>query len=134
MRNMAARVKSIFIYPIKSCRGISVSKAAVSVTGFVWDRHWLVINSKGRACTQRAQPNLALVQVDLPSEAFSLGWEPNSSSYLGRGGQTGFFSRTGTGSKPVPEADRFLQTGSTQDPNRFRTRFHSKNTLFGVPG
>ncbi|KAL8224675.1 hypothetical protein R6Q57_017232 [Mikania cordata] len=82
---MAARVKSIFIYPIKSCRGISVSKAPVSVTGFVWDRHWLVINSKGRACTQRTQPNLALVQVDLPSEAFSLGWEPNSSSYLGQG-------------------------------------------------
>ncbi|KAL8262368.1 hypothetical protein R6Q59_026417 [Mikania micrantha] len=82
MRNMAARVKSIFIYPIKSCRGICVSKAPVSVTGFVWDRHWLVINSKGRACTQRLQPNLALVQVDLPSEAFSLGWEPNSSSYL----------------------------------------------------
>ncbi|KAL8262269.1 hypothetical protein R6Q59_026318 [Mikania micrantha] len=75
-------VKSIFIYPIKSCKGISVSKAPLSPTGFVWDRHWVVINSKGRGCTQRVEPRLALVQVELPMEAFSLGWEPNKASHL----------------------------------------------------
>ncbi|KAJ0695958.1 putative molybdenum cofactor sulfurtransferase [Helianthus annuus] len=75
-------VKSIFIYPIKSCKGISVSKAPLSPTGFVWDRHWVVINSKGRGYTQRVEPKLALVQVELPLEAFSFGWEPNNSSYL----------------------------------------------------
>lgn len=52
-------------------------------TGFVWDRHWVVINSKGRACTQRVEPKLALVQVEMPMEAFSLGWEPKKTSYLG---------------------------------------------------
>ncbi|KAD1716239.1 hypothetical protein E3N88_42408 [Mikania micrantha] len=75
-------VKSIFIYPIKSCKGISVSKAPLSPTGFVWDRHWVVVNSKGRGCTQRVEPRLALVQVELPMEAFSLGWEPNTASHL----------------------------------------------------
>ncbi|KAI7748211.1 hypothetical protein M8C21_002920 [Ambrosia artemisiifolia] len=75
-------VKSIFIYPIKSCKGIFVNKAPISPTGFVWDRHWVVINSKGRGCTQRVEPKLALVQVELPLEAFSLGWKPNNSSYL----------------------------------------------------
>ncbi|KAI3805836.1 hypothetical protein L1987_21723 [Smallanthus sonchifolius] len=65
-------VKSIFIYPIKSCRGISVTKAPISPTGFVWDRHWVVINSKGRGYTQRVEPRLALVQVELPQEAFSV--------------------------------------------------------------
>ncbi|PHT56211.1 hypothetical protein CQW23_04697 [Capsicum baccatum] len=78
----AAQVKSIFVYPIKSCRGISVSQAPITSTGFRWDRQWLVVNSKGRAYTQRVEPKLALVEVALPTEAFSEGWEPNNDSYL----------------------------------------------------
>nr|GEY56242.1 mitochondrial amidoxime reducing component 2-like [Tanacetum cinerariifolium] len=77
-----AKVKSIFIYPIKSCRGISLSQAPLSSTGFRWDRQWVVVNSKGRACTQRVDPKLALVDVELPQNAFSLGWKPSKSSYL----------------------------------------------------
>lgn len=53
-------------------------------TGFQWDRQWLVVNSKGRAYTQRVEPKLALVQVELPNEAFSEGWVPTKSSYLGK--------------------------------------------------
>ncbi|KAA8544705.1 hypothetical protein F0562_019448 [Nyssa sinensis] len=77
-----AKVTSIFIYPIKSCRGVSVSQAPITSTGFRWDRQWLVVNSKGRAYTQRVEPKLALVEVELPNEAFSVGWEPTKSSYL----------------------------------------------------
>ncbi|PWA62330.1 molybdenum cofactor sulfurase family protein [Artemisia annua] len=78
----AAKVKSIFVYPIKSCRGISLSEAPLSSTGFRWDRQWVVVNSKGRACTQRVDPKLALVEVELPENAFSMGWKPNKSSHL----------------------------------------------------
>ena len=53
-------------------------------TGFRWDRHWLVINEKGRAYTQRVVPKLACVEVQLPNEAFLEGWEPTNSSYLGK--------------------------------------------------
>lgn len=49
----------------------------------MWDRLWLVVNSKGRAYTQRIEPRLALVEVELPIEAFSDGWEPNKKSFLG---------------------------------------------------
>ncbi|KAK9937246.1 hypothetical protein M0R45_014049 [Rubus argutus] len=76
------KVSSIFIYPVKSCRGISVSQAPVAPTGFRWDRQWLVVNYKGRAYTQRVEPKLALIEVQLPNEAFLEGWEPNKSSYL----------------------------------------------------
>ncbi|XP_073030394.1 uncharacterized protein [Primulina eburnea] len=75
-------VKSILVYPIKSCRGISLPQAPITSTGFKWDRQWLIINSKGRAYTQRVEPKLALVQVFLPDEAFSEDWQPNSNSYL----------------------------------------------------
>ncbi|KAI3455779.1 hypothetical protein Pfo_012442 [Paulownia fortunei] len=76
------KLKSIFVYPVKSCGGISVSQAPLASNGLRWDRLWLVVNSKGRMCTQRVEPKLALIQVDLPVEAFSPGWEPNKSSFL----------------------------------------------------
>ncbi|KDO77222.1 hypothetical protein CISIN_1g021930mg [Citrus sinensis] len=78
----AGKVTSIFVYPIKSCRGISVSQAPLTPTGFRWDRQWMVINNKGRAYTQRNEPKLALVQIELPNEAFLEGWEPTGSSYM----------------------------------------------------
>lgn len=53
--------------------------------GFRWDRQWLIVNSKGRAYTQRVEPKLALVEVELPKEAFFDGWEPTNDSYLGMG-------------------------------------------------
>ncbi|GER32841.1 molybdenum cofactor sulfurase family protein [Striga asiatica] len=78
----APTVKSIFVYPIKSCGRISVSQAPLASTGFRWDRLWMVVNSNGRMYTQRVMPKLALVQVHLPPEAFSPGWKPNKTSFL----------------------------------------------------
>lgn len=82
MSDGAAKVKSLFIYPIKSCRGISVTQAPITSTGFRWDRQWMIVNSKGRMYTQRVEPKLALVEVELPREAFLENWEPSSNSYL----------------------------------------------------
>ncbi|KAK8941494.1 Molybdenum cofactor sulfurase [Platanthera guangdongensis] len=79
----AATVTSIFVYPIKSCRGVSVPQAPISSTGFRWDREWMVVNSKGRACTQRVEPMLSLVEPELPTDAFDADWEPSDSSYMG---------------------------------------------------
>lgn len=45
----------------------------------------MVVNSKGRAYTQRVEPKLALVEVEMPNEAFSDGWEPTQDSCLGMG-------------------------------------------------
>ena len=56
----------------------------LDITGCRWDRQWLVVNNKGRAYTQRVEPKLALVEVELPNEAFSEGWEPTNSSYMGK--------------------------------------------------
>ncbi|KAK7303851.1 hypothetical protein RJT34_14768 [Clitoria ternatea] len=78
----AAKVCGIFIYPIKSCRGISVPHAPLTATGFRWDRQWLVVNSQGRACTQRVDPKLAMVEVELPPDALVEDWEPTQDSYM----------------------------------------------------
>ncbi|CAN7091415.1 unnamed protein product [Brassica rapa subsp. narinosa] len=57
-------------------------KATVTQTGFEWDRYWLVVNHKGRACTQNVEPKLALVEAELPKEAFFEDWEPTKNSFL----------------------------------------------------
>ncbi|KAG4990554.1 hypothetical protein JHK87_024011 [Glycine soja] len=79
----AVKVSRLFIYPIKSCRGISVSYAPLTPAGLRWDREWVVVNSQGRACTQRVDPKLALVEVELPNDALVEDFEPTSDSYMG---------------------------------------------------
>jgi hypothetical protein len=55
----------------------------IYLIGLRWDRQWVVVNSKGRACTQRVEPKLALVEVELPPEAFDEHWEPTTDSFMG---------------------------------------------------
>ncbi|XP_020224298.1 mitochondrial amidoxime reducing component 2-like [Cajanus cajan] len=80
----SAKVSAIFVYPIKSCRGISLSHAPLTPAGFRWDRQWMVVNpeGQGRMYTQRVEPRLALVEVELPSQAFLEDWEPTQDSYM----------------------------------------------------
>ena len=58
-------LSGLFIYPIKSCRGIALRAAEVGDRGFVHDREWLVVDRDGRFMTQRDWPSLARVEVSL---------------------------------------------------------------------
>lgn len=79
----SAKVTGLFIYPVKSCRGISVVKAPLTPAGFRWDRQWMLVSSiNRRAFTQRHEPKLALVEVELPPQAFDEAWEPTTDSYM----------------------------------------------------
>jgi len=40
------------------------------------------VNAKGRAYTQRVEPKLALVQVELPPEAFTEDWQPTADDHM----------------------------------------------------
>lgn len=56
------KVTGLFVYPVKSCRGISLSSAQLEKTGLAWDRRWCVVKqATGRFVTQREHPKLALV-------------------------------------------------------------------------
>jgi len=53
---------NIYIYPIKSCKGIAVQKAKIGPYGLENDRRWMVYNtSTNRFCTQRVIPIMALI-------------------------------------------------------------------------
>ncbi|XP_020223041.1 mitochondrial amidoxime-reducing component 1 isoform X1 [Cajanus cajan] len=78
----SAKVSGLFIYPIKSCRGISLSHVPLTPAGLRWDRQWVVVNSQGRACTQRVDPKLALVEVQLPTDALLEDYQPTHDCYM----------------------------------------------------
>jgi uncharacterized protein YcbX len=56
-----ATLAELNVYPVKSCRGISLEAARVTATGLADDRHWMLVRPDGRFVTQRELPRLALV-------------------------------------------------------------------------
>jgi uncharacterized protein YcbX len=65
-------VRSLHIYPVKSCRGIEVSEAEVVATGFRHDREWMVIDPEGRFLSQRGHPSMARVATRLEPDRLVL--------------------------------------------------------------
>jgi MOSC domain-containing protein len=66
------RIAQIYIYPVKSCRGIRVDEAEISPRGFLHDREFLVVDSEGHFLTQRTTPKLALVETALSNGVLHL--------------------------------------------------------------
>ncbi|MBS0631771.1 MAG: MOSC domain-containing protein [Verrucomicrobia bacterium] len=58
-------VAGLFIYPVKSLRGIAVDSAEVDALGLVGDRRFLVVNEQGQFLTQRTLPRMALIEAAL---------------------------------------------------------------------
>jgi hypothetical protein len=59
-----ARVASLHVYPVKSCRGIDVESFRVTDTGPEWDRRWMIVTeADNRFITQRSHPRLATIDV-----------------------------------------------------------------------
>jgi uncharacterized protein len=69
---MQVRVDGLFVYPVKSCRGVQVDAARVTATGFEWDRRWMVVGSDGHFLSQREHPQLTLVRVRLAEDRLVL--------------------------------------------------------------
>jgi MOSC domain-containing protein len=60
-----AQITGVFVYPIKSCRGIAQDSAQLAATGFTDDRHWMLVRPNGRFVTQRELPRMALIETQL---------------------------------------------------------------------
>ena len=56
-----SRVERIFVYPIKSCRGIEVTAAALTPRGLEHDRRYMLVDADGRFLTQRRHQQMALI-------------------------------------------------------------------------
>lgn len=58
-------LSAIYIYPVKSCRGIPLTSARLNTWGLEYDRNWMAVNAEGHFLTQRQLPRLALVETAL---------------------------------------------------------------------
>lgn len=59
---LQARIDALWVYPVKSCAGVSLTEAELTPTGLAWDRAWMVVDEKGEFVTQRELPRMALIQ------------------------------------------------------------------------
>uniref|UniRef100_A0ACB8GA22 Uncharacterized protein n=1 Tax=Sphaerodactylus townsendi TaxID=933632 RepID=A0ACB8GA22_9SAUR len=64
-------VSELLIYPVKSCQGVSVTRAEVTRLGLrlgdLSDRFWAVIKEDGRILSAKQEPRLVLVSVTCES-------------------------------------------------------------------
>jgi uncharacterized protein YcbX len=58
-----ARIASLHVYPVKSCRGIDVDSFLLTDTGPEWDRRWMIVTTAGVFITQRSHPAMATIAV-----------------------------------------------------------------------
>ena len=59
------QITGLFIYPVKSCRGIALAEVQIGPRGFLHDREFMVVDEASEFLTQRTAPELATVRVAL---------------------------------------------------------------------
>jgi uncharacterized protein YcbX len=62
---MSITISGLFVYPIKSCGGVSLRESELGEGGLRYDRNWMVVDADGKFITQRTHPKMALVRTEL---------------------------------------------------------------------
>lgn len=62
---MRKLLSELYIYPVKSCKGMSLRSVNVGPKGPAMDRRWMAVDSDGRFLSQRTLPKMALIHVQL---------------------------------------------------------------------
>lgn len=72
-------VSELYVYPIKSMRGIALDRVTLDERGVRHDRRWMLVDPDGVFISQREAPRMALIDVRLRSDALLVeapGMEP----------------------------------------------------------
>jgi len=67
-----AMIQALYIYPIKSCQGISVETLELSQTGPLYDRNWMITDENGQFLTQRTHEHLAKIKTKLLRDSLQI--------------------------------------------------------------
>ena len=66
------RISQLFVYPIKSLRGISLSSSMVTDRGLQYDRRWMLVDENNSFLTLREYPKMTLLKVELHNEGLKI--------------------------------------------------------------
>lgn len=72
---MTPTISGLYVYPVKSCKGLYAHTAQLTPRGLLHDREWMIVEANGdpaRFVTQREYPRLALVGTGLSASALIL--------------------------------------------------------------
>lgn len=72
MQALHGSVTGLFVYPVKSARGIARARVALTATGLEWDRQWMIVNARGVFLSQRSHPQLARIVPEVIPDALVL--------------------------------------------------------------
>jgi uncharacterized protein YcbX len=72
-------VTGLYVYPVKSMKGIALDEATLTAKGLRHDRVWMVVRPDGRFVTQRGLPRLALVNTRLEADGLVLSLDGHGS-------------------------------------------------------
>ena len=67
-----ATLSGLFIYPVKSARGIAQEHVRLTPLGLEWDRQWMIVDERGVFLTQRTHPQLARLVPRIEADALVL--------------------------------------------------------------
>ncbi|KAL1921451.1 uncharacterized protein VTP21DRAFT_11167 [Calcarisporiella thermophila] len=59
------KVSQLYIYPIKSCRGVPQTSLTINQYGFKYDRQWAIITSDMNKLSQRESPRMVLITPNI---------------------------------------------------------------------
>jgi len=65
-------VSNLYIYPIKSTKGISLPNVNINELGLAFDRRFVISDSAGQFITARTEPTLCLVTTKLTEQGITL--------------------------------------------------------------
>lgn len=77
-------VTDLFLYPIKSCAGISVDSWPVAETGLELDREFMLVDADNRFLTQRKEPSLARIQLAVHPNTLFVAAEDKGAIHIDR--------------------------------------------------
>ena len=63
----------VYVYPIKSCGGISQQGADLGATGLLHDRRWMLVDEAGKFMSQRRHPRMALISPRINRDRLFVG-------------------------------------------------------------
>lgn len=59
------RISELYIYPVKSLGGISLSSSEITPRGLKYDRRWMITDEKGMFLTQRTHPEMTFLKTSI---------------------------------------------------------------------
>ncbi|WP_234669636.1 MOSC domain-containing protein [Dyadobacter sp. CY261] len=75
-------LSEIWVYPVKSLAGQRVTQCRAGWAGLEYDRQWMITGKNGIFLTQRALPQMALIQAGVTSEGLLLSECGNAENHL----------------------------------------------------